>query len=209
MTRQSLFDDIRQPLVNGFMRWLVKDTAAYFFKPDVREEIKQRLISKIPKDGEPFVLVAHSQGTIISFDVLSKDLAEGRADLALYATLGSPLGLHDVIIDMKTELGLDTEVPPGVRMWHNFADRLDPVALVSTLANIYEPRKGVAVVDHRVINQRFRDLQVMNPHDSAGYLSNPDVRQIVHRAGAVRLDGAVRGCPRRRRGVCEPRKARR
>jgi len=180
---------LRNPISEAVLRWFVKDTAAYFFDAEVRRQIQQRLIDEIPSRGEPFVLVTHSQGTIISFEVLSEMRLQDRAVVAQYVTLGSPLGLQEVQ-DQLRKRGLECKVPTGVRLWDNFADRLDPVALDRTLADDFAPRGGVSIKDHLIVNQRLRERRGVNPHDSVGYLSHRDVRAVVHRA--MRFDTAGR-----------------
>jgi hypothetical protein len=172
---------LRGPISGALMRWFVRDTAAYFFDADVRKKIKQRLLDQIPATGEPYILVSHSQGTIVAFEVLSQ-LQPSNAPLTdLFVTLGSPLGLQEVQDQFKKSK-LALEVPQGVRQWHNFANLLDPVALDRSLSDDYRRREQVAVKDHPIISQRLRELRGFNPHASAGYLAHPEVRAVVHRA---------------------------
>ena len=167
---------LRRPVAERLLRWFVKDTAAYFFDDEVCRKIKNRLLEQIPSSGEPFILVSHSQGTIVAFEVLSE--LEERPDVSLFVTMGSPLGLREV--QDLLERSLTLQIPPGVRAWHNFADRLDPVALDASLDMDFEPRGSIN--DHMVINERTKELLRFNPHSSVGYLANPAVRSVVHHA---------------------------
>ena len=168
---------LRRPIAERLLRWFVKDTAAYFFDQQVRKRIKQRLIDQLPTTGQPFVLVSHSQGTIVAFEVLSE--LSTRPEVDLFATMGSPLGIRE-IQDLLEEDGFPLQIPGRVRSWHNFADRLDPVALDAGLKSDFKPRGTIN--DHMVVNDRTKDLLRFNPHSSVGYLANNTVRSVIHNA---------------------------
>lgn len=181
----------RGRIADAVLRRFVKDTAAYFFKPYARRRIKKRLMRQIDKATSPFVLVSHSIGTIIAIELLSQMTHEQRELVSLFVTLGSPLGIR-VIQDQLSEDNAPIAFPSGIVSWHNFADRLDPVALDTRLANDFPPTDTAfgEIQDHRVINRSLWNVANLNPHDSAGYLSHPDVRAIVHQA--MRFDSTGR-----------------
>ena len=170
---------VRGPIADQFMRWFVKDTAAYFLQPKTREKIRDRLRAQLPTGDKPFILVAHSQGTIVSFDVLIEE--RDRANVSLFVTLGSPLGIREVQDKIKAERGKEFElqVPVQVERWRNFADRFDPVAIDTKLANDFKPRGSVRVHDELILN---KETLRANPHSAVGYLSHPAVRGAIHRA---------------------------
>lgn len=157
-------------LTNGF----VKDTAAYFFDPVQRKAMQQRLISALDQRADkPIVLIAHSQGTLIAYDVLrqlnGRTPSGRKLQIPLFVTLGSPLGIDEV----QRKLTQPLQVPAGVEAWANFADPLDPVALDKGLEG--EFAGNVAIHDHLV-----RNPVTGNPHSSVGYLSIPQVRVTVY-----------------------------
>ncbi len=166
---------LRRPITEAITRALIKDTAAYFFDPAQRKEMQERLRQRLREVSGPIVLVAHSQGSIIAYDVLS---ALGDAvDIDLLVTIGSPLGLTEV----QDHVARPLHVPRCVRAWKNFADLLDPVALDKGLSDEFAP-KGF-VVDELVVNQDTRRLLGFNPHSSTGYLSTREVRRAVGVSG--------------------------
>lgn len=169
-----------------FLKVLIRDTASYFFNGRIRSEIKQRLAEQIPNDGSRFVLVTHGQGTIIAYEVLSEMPAERRKRVEVFVTLGSPLGIPEVQDLFRSE-DLEFEFPSGVGAWHNFADRFDPVALDWRLANDFlsrdlDQQSNEVVQDHPIVNTSLWKHGRLNPHDSAGYLSHPEVRAEVYQA---------------------------
>lgn len=140
----------------------------------------------LPLKGEEIMLIAHSMGTIIAYDVL-RDI--GRHDpvfeVAHFVTIGSPLGIPHVrnkIIEERAyhaeEEGKARVRTPSVvtRSWVNFADRRDPVALDVHLADDYGRNgKGVCVKDDLVLNSYKSSADEPNYHKSYGYLRTPEL----------------------------------
>jgi subtilisin family serine protease len=171
----------RGPIAEQFMWWFVRDAAQYFFDEQKRRQIKQRLIDKIPISGEPFVLVTHSLGTVIGYEVLSELSLSQRAEAGLFVTLGSPLGLQEMQDEIRKRVQTLT-IPDGVRAWHNFADGFDPIALDVALRDDFDSRNGVEIQDHLIGNTEFGLFKGWNPHNPGGYLAHPKVRNVVYRA---------------------------
>jgi subtilisin family serine protease len=172
---------LRKPLARKFIEALIKDSAAYFFKADVRARIRARFEALLPAGGEPVVIVAHSQGTVVALEVLAARAKQGRpVAVEQFVTLGSPLGIREVQDVLEGPL----EVPRGVARWHNFADPLDPVALDKGLGNDFGG--AVAIDDEMIMNTEVRRLDGFNPHSAVGYLSHPKVRRVVQ--DAARFD---------------------
>ena len=173
---------LRKPMSRLFLEAFIGDTAAYFFRADVRRQARRRLTAVLPDKRTPVTIVAHSQGTVISYEVLSR-LGARDLNLIEYVTLGSPLGI-DEVQDFLEPPGLRIPEVVENRLWHNFADPLDPVALDKGITNDFRPRN--AIHDRVVLNANSRRLMEFNPHSAVGYLAHPDVRRVVH--DALRLD---------------------
>ena len=94
------------------MQFFLQDSAAYFYKDDLRRQIKQRLVAQIPSGGEPFILVSHSQGTVAAFEVLTELGLDQRPTAALLVTMGSPLGLQEVEDELQ-----EAEFQTGCAAW--------------------------------------------------------------------------------------------
>lgn len=169
------------PLPRWLRRWitrrvteaLIQDTAAYFYQPDLRQEMKDRLKRILIPEGGPYVLIAHSQGSIIAFETL-KELGKS-VDVPLLVTIGSPLGIQEV----QDNLAPPLRIPPCVRKWMNFADLLDPVALDKGLSIDFMP--AGRIVDIRVVNADSLRIRGFNPHSGPGYLRTGEVRESVRR----------------------------
>lgn len=177
----------RRPISKAFLEAFVADTAAYFFKADKRRAIRQRLAGELAAlSGQSVTLVAHSQGSIIAYEVLSA--LAGTLALDAFITIGSPLGLQEVQ-DFLDPSG--NRIPKVVRRWHNFADPLDPVALDKGLASDFRSTDpDVGIRDETILNDRTRQLWGFNPHSAEGYLSHPSVRRVVN--DTMRMDRMAR-----------------
>jgi hypothetical protein len=162
---------LRRLLLRQLLQRLIPDADAYFFT-DRREPIRQRLRQALDAVAGPVLLVTHSLGTVIAYDVLSEARFTGEP-VPLLVTLGSPLGYTEIQDVVHRPLGL----PAPVRIWANFADPFDVVALDSTLADDF--RGGPRIVDAWV------DNPAPNNHAACGYLGAARVRATVTAAISV------------------------
>jgi hypothetical protein len=158
-------------------RWVVgafaSDVIAYLYGPSA-EAMRAPVRRVLLQDPQPRVIVAHSLGTIILYDVLSEPaLAHLAVDLLV--TVGCPLGIGNVQNRLRNGAGRPNPLPPELAAWSNYADRFDPVAIDQTLRDEFKPP---FVVDAEVNNA------ARNNHDLTGYLSIALVRdRIVGVAG--------------------------
>ncbi len=156
---------VRRLLLRQLLQRLIPDADSYFFTGK-RNAIQDRLRQALDAVSGPVIVVSHSLGTIIAYDVLSEPRFAGRA-VPLLVTLGSPLGYTE-IQDVITQ---PLRVPAPAGLWANFADPLDVVILDTTLDHDFGA--GPRIVDTRV------DDPAPNNHDSGGYLRAPQVRSRV------------------------------
>jgi hypothetical protein len=164
------------PIFRRVVGFFASDVIDYLyggFKEQMRARVRQALLN----GPAPRVIVAHSLGTIVLYDVLS-DPAFAGLDVQLLVTVGCPLGIGNVQGRLRDGAGRPNPVPHAVKAWANFADRWDPVALDPTLRTEFSPPDNFA-----------KDESVNNPaknnHDLTGYLSVGLVRSsIVTAVGA-------------------------
>jgi endonuclease G, mitochondrial len=110
-----------------------QDVHAYFFGGD-KEAMRDVVRKALTGIDGPVVVLSHSLGTIIAYDVL-RELAAGGLDVPLFVTIGSPLGVTEVQDLITTPL----EVPAVVDKWLNVSDLRDLVALDHTVRDEYRP----------------------------------------------------------------------
>lgn len=162
---------IRRPITEWITKLFIQDSAAYFFDDTQREAMRERLRRLLAPDKGPYVVVAHSQGSIIAYDVL-RELA-GSIRMLLFVTIGSPLGIEEV----QDHLAKPLRIPAAVPGWNNFYDLLDPVSLHQTLTDEFVPHGKID--DEIVVNRDTLRLSNFNPHSATGYLTVSDVRVSV------------------------------
>ncbi|WP_406289255.1 hypothetical protein [Embleya sp. NBC_00896] len=148
----------------GVLRF-VADVEAYLQAPYVGEDIRQIVsepLRQAATDHEPVVVVAHSLGSVVAYEIL-RDLVP-TLDVPLFVTVGSALGFATIQRHLRPP---PLARPAGVTHWLNVYDPRDPVSLRRPGAKI----AGFPGVDDH--------LEVPNPHNDAhgvaGYLSHPGV----------------------------------
>jgi pimeloyl-ACP methyl ester carboxylesterase len=135
--------------------------------------------------GRDILLIAHSMGSIISFDVLSQTTPD--VNINTLVTIGSPLGMPLIIKKILVEQGRDFKkdrqpvVPDNiVKSWYNFSDTDDPVAINYNLADDYRANsRGIAPKDCIIYNNYVNNGD-RSPHKLYGYLRAPEVSHVIY-----------------------------
>jgi hypothetical protein len=151
----------------------------------LKRNARQRLLKILEKyKFDDILLVGHSMGSIIAYDVLQFELK--RQSVHTFITIGSPLGLPFIRTKIADEMkesyeNLSLRTPYSIsKAWLNFADLEDKVALNFDLSNDFAPNsKGISPIDFEIIND-YENRGIKNPHKSFGYLRNPEFIQQLH-----------------------------
>ena len=147
--------------------------------------IQERLAKCISKyHNYDIMIIAHSMGSIITFDVLNFLIPEARINTL--ATIGSPLGLPIVVSKIAAEQKKKLKgksimaTPPGVTSnWFNFADIRDLVAINYKLSDDFgENKRGILPTDF-LINTNYEINGEINHHKSFGYLRSPEFSKML------------------------------
>jgi subtilisin family serine protease len=170
---------MRQWLTRNVTKMFLRDVNDLFVDKTKGTRMFDALKERLRAGNGPFVVVAHSQGTMIAYCVLM-DPEFANKDIALLVTVGSPLGIEEVqdyIEELTGQRRLT--VPANVRKWINVCDPLDPVALDKDITAEFTPNaKGVKIENH----VKFNPDSPRHPHSGTGYLSLEEVRQPVRQA---------------------------
>jgi glycerol-3-phosphate dehydrogenase len=143
--------------------------------PTIRNEIRNRLIRVLEKhQGDRILLIAHSMGSIIAFDVLDLN---PHLQIDTLITIGSPLGFPVVVGLMAAERNQADSHRPTLRVpenigraWYNLADVEDLVAFDFKLVDDFPANAaGVRPIDVEVGND-YAYRRNRNPHKIYGYL---------------------------------------
>lgn len=149
-----------------------------------KDLIRRRIVEVVNKYKDyEIMIIAHSMGSIVTFDVLSFLLPEKR--IHTLVTLGSPLGLPFIVSKIASEYKKNSNgnnymaTPPGVNNWFNLADIHDKVALNYKLNDDFNANSnGVSPFDFKVVND-YEVNSHKNPHKSFGYLRTPEMSKIL------------------------------
>jgi len=152
---------------------------------EVKKAIRERLANVLRKyKGYSIMLIGHSMGSIIAYDVLTFMMQDHRIDTLV--TIGSPLGfpvLQGKIAEewkRKQPEVHKLKTPPGIRKhWYNFADLRDKVALIWQLRKQFDANAHeVSPVDFAVQND-YSNGNEANPHKSYGYLRTEAFARVL------------------------------
>ena len=147
--------------------------------------IRERLAATLRKyKGDEILLIAHSMGSIIAYDVLTFLVPD--IDIDTFVTIGSPLGFPVVQGKIAAEwqakrlVPPQLKTPPGVKKhWYNLADLKDKIALIYDLSDNYQASyRGLKAEDFVVYND-YQNHNISNPHKSYGYLRTREFTQIL------------------------------
>lgn len=145
LARSKTFARVAQ---RAFIRDL-KQVTAFLTDPAVKDRMLARIAGQVT--AETRVVIGHSLGSVVAYEYLCR--IPGAVELLV--TLGSPLGIPNVVFDRLTPAPVaGAGVWPGrVPAWVNVADAGDIVALVKDLAPLFPgPVPGARVNDRLVDN---------------------------------------------------------
>ncbi|HZU16687.1 MAG TPA: hypothetical protein VFD01_08855 [Candidatus Dormibacteraeota bacterium] len=113
----------------SILRQIEDDVGAYVIRNDVRERVRgfvrEALLRLLLRpDVSRVVVNAHSQGTVVAFDVLRTIEPDRTVKLGALVTAGSPLRKFVVLLGWGSEVGSIRLLP----RWLNFWDPDDPIA---------------------------------------------------------------------------------
>jgi hypothetical protein len=155
----------RTPLGATTLDTFTRDVYVYLSYPNVRSAINALVAAAIP--DEPCVVLGHSLGTVVGYNVLSVT----RSRVAAYITVGSPLGVNAVRRLVHSPLAM----PPTTGGWFNYYDPRDVVALRALDATNFP-------IDPAITNRDHVDNDTDNRHGISGYLKDKEVAAKIHSA---------------------------
>jgi hypothetical protein len=149
------------------IRALIREVSVYLYSPLARADVLDMVAEHLKP---PCVVVGHSLGTVVAYEALRK-LGPGAADVPLFTTLGSPLGIKTIRKALEP-----TKWPPRVSAWFNARDARDVVSMFGLGPDVFNP--GKPIEDPGPVQNNGKDS-----HNITGYLSVPKVgRRILQGA---------------------------
>ena len=159
-------------------------TSIALFTRDVYQYLKNSAIRQLIEDGVSqaiapgveTVVVSHSLGTVVAYNLLRREGHLRNWKVSLFVTVGSPLAITEI---RKTLKGFaPTRCPECAAAWFNAMDERDVVALypLSTARFPLDPLNP-AILNKTDVRNRTR-----NRHGIAGYLDDQEVAKRIYDA---------------------------
>lgn len=177
---------MRRPHLHGKTRWLLdrllRDCERYNADQTLRQVARERLGQEIRQAAgrQKILLVGHSMGSVIGYEVLRHLEAEHQAAVVEhFVAMGSPLGFPYLTRELELRHG-ENRVPDTIARWSNLTDRRDLAAVDVHLKDDFKPnRLGIEVEDDLVINGYACPQERENRHKAYGYLRTPELSRRV------------------------------
>lgn len=136
----------------------LKQVRAYLTDPQIRERVRDRVTARIGPDTR--VVVAHSLGSVVAYEALCALPGHG---VRAFVTLGSPLGIRDLVFERLRPAPDGLGAWPGGPdlTWTNLADAGDVVALVKDLRPAFGERVRSGLLSNGT-----------HAHDATAYLTD-------------------------------------
>ena len=148
---------------------VTQDVYRYLRNAGVRDVIEEGVRKALP-EGEECIVVSHSLGTVVAYNLLRREGRQHDWRVPLLVTLGSPLGVTAIVRSLRP-----IEHPPAVSSWFNAYDDRDVVALYPLDAQRFP-------VQPAIVNYGKVKNPTPNKHGITGYLGDQEVALRIHRA---------------------------
>jgi hypothetical protein len=148
---------------------VTSDVYQYLRNPGLRDTIEDGVLQALTNET-PMVVVGHSLGTVVCYNMLRRDGRKSGWQVPLLMTLGSPLGIgaiRDSLAPIRS--------PESVKSWVNAYDPSDAVAL-------YALDKTYFKVTPAIENLAHVHNSTDNRHGISGYLDDQIVARRIYDA---------------------------
>ncbi|MBK8944609.1 MAG: hypothetical protein IPM32_04975 [Ignavibacteriae bacterium] len=148
---------------------------------DYRNIIIYKILAELKKhENKEILLIAHSMGSIIAYDILT--MLAPNFKINKFVTIGSPLGLPVILEKIKSNLQLseNPKTPTGVNEWINFADEEDKIAMNYNFSEFYKANKNGTIPQNFLITNNYEVNGSRNPHKAYGYLRAEKFSEIIY-----------------------------
>jgi len=177
------FNNVTDRIIHNYFR----DLEVYYsnqsidqHNPDIlaRVAIRKRLLDILKKHAtDEILLLCHSMGSIIAYDVLINHHDE--CSISTFVTIGSPLGIP-IIISRIFKEQQSLRVPVNIKKnWYNLSDPEDLVAMDHTLEDDFPVNQNNIKIQDMLVYNDYRINSKKNPHKVYGYLRTPEMTKII------------------------------
>jgi hypothetical protein len=146
-----------------------RDVYQYLRNPGIRDSIEAG-VRQAMQSGVPTVLVSHSLGTVVAYNLLRREGVAAGWKVPLFVTLGSPLAIRAIRAALSP-----IEHPACAARWFNAMDKRDVVALYPLTTERF-------AVTPEIENKTDVKNHTDNRHGITGYLDDTEVARRIHAA---------------------------
>ena len=181
-------------LTDLIIKHFFKDLDIYLTQQCVEENKSDCLAKDIIRDNladilqkhkeKEILLIAHSMGTIVAYEVLIN--VEDEVNIDSLITIGSPLGVPFIFEKLKNDksivLGEESRLrtPDNILTeWKSFADLDDKIARSADMSKLFKMNSHNIAPVLEVVENDYESEGIENQHKSFGYLRTPEVAQII------------------------------
>ncbi|MBJ8501890.1 MULTISPECIES: hypothetical protein [Acinetobacter] len=155
------FPKLHESLIQQFLI----ETYMYLSNPEFMQEVHQRILKKM-REEEDYIVVGHSLGSVIAFQLLSDP--SYQFSVKRFITLASPLAFRVI----QSKLPNPISRPPCIHGdWFNFYSQDDFLTAFPLCEAPFN-------FDPAIINQKIYTF-AHQPHEILGYLQHPSVIKAI------------------------------
>jgi hypothetical protein len=152
------------------------DVYVYLKNAAVRSIIDAGVSAAI-KPNEPTVVVSHSLGTVVAYNLLRQRGQASNWNIPLFVTVGSPLAVTEIRNSVKA-LAAPAQCPTCCKAWFNAMDPRDVVALYPLTASEFPLDPQNPAIENKTDVRN----KTTNRHGIAGYLDDKEVARKIYDA---------------------------
>ena len=152
------------------------DVYQYLKNKNTRDSIDAGVRKAVTK-GVETVVVSHSLGTVVSYNVLRQQADDCGWNIVQFITLGSPLAVTEIKNTIR-KLKPPVRCPACVGKWFNAMDERDVVALYPLDTRCFPLDPTAPAIE----NKRDVRNKTENRHGISGYLDDREVARRIHDA---------------------------
>jgi hypothetical protein len=152
-----------------------RDVYQYLKNSAIRQQIEDG-VSQALSDRVETVIVSHSLGTVVAYNLLRREGHLRNWRVPLFVTLGSPLAIGEIRKTLRSFA--PTRCPECASAWFNAMDERDVVALYPLDTQCFPLNPLQPAIENKTdVRNRTR-----NRHGIAGYLDDKAVAKRIHDA---------------------------
>lgn len=169
--------DRRIPRASGASIALATADVYHYLTRTASRRMIDRAVGQALDRPEACVVVAHSLGTVVAYNVLSQPSAARDWKTPEFITVGSPLAVTRIQKEVRGLAGV-VRCPLGVSRWRNAMDERDLVALYPLSQSRFPLVPSAPAIENKTDVRN----DTSNHHGISGYLGDPDVARWIHDA---------------------------